>query len=570
MERKSQMRNLRNMVQPRKLRKLSKIVVLCVSAFLILNTLSTFSFTASLIATSSALHTSGGQILNANNDVVYLRGVGIGGFAPDNIFWGLGGSDNWGDQWQTGSSLTTCLDQTFEELSTVWNVNMISVFFYPEWWWEDNVTPSVESGYTNYGTAPISTRAYLQTLCATAESYGIYVDICPYQLTACSTAYASDTYLTPNQGGAQGIPMNGDWDSAASAFLASTGYSTEGAFWTAFWTDISNSLKAYPNAIFEAWNEPGDSSEGGTGQNVVDSGYLSYLTIMYDAVRSTGSTNLIFMQWQPGWMPNGWGFNLSWASQITAALGGSPTNLVFTTHIYYYSPADLTPYWNQNGVDSSSGGIPMTTAQIQSALHGLQQSMGVNAPLVFNEAGDCQAESSNLNNDNAWWNSVCVASNQLGIGVCAFFWLRPSTDGGLGWYGEGLIGTAPNSPNTMGQEFINAYTGTSASSPTTTPTPIATGTLSPTPTATPALTSTPVPTPTPKISANSGIGIFTDTKIVITFALLVVGVICVGLRKVVFVKRPVSDAICEIARRYLMSPNKSLLTQRMHRSLTSC
>jgi hypothetical protein len=472
--------------------------------------LSTFSFTTSLVATSSALHTSGDQILNANNDVVYLRGVGIGGNAPDNIVWDKSGSDNWGDQWQTGSSLTTSLDQTFEELSTVWNVNMIRVFFYPEWWWEDNVIPAVESGYTSFGTTPISTRTYLQTLCAAAATYGIYVDICPYQLTACSSAYANDPYLSPNQGGAEGYPMCGDWDSAATAFLSSTGFATEQAFWTAFWTDMANSLKSYPNAVFEAWNEPQDQN---TLPNTITSGYLSYLTTMYDAIRSAGSTNLIFMQYQGGWAPNGLGMNLSWASKITSAIN-NPTNLVFTTHIYYYSPSDLTPYWNQNGTDSSSGGIPMTTAQIQSALQRLQQSMGVNAPLVFNEAGDCQSQSSNLNNDNAWWNSICVASNQLGIGICACFWLRTVEDGGLGWYDEGLIGTNPYSPNTMGQEFINAYAGSTSSS-TTTPTP----------------TATPTPTPTPtKISAGSAISMSTDNKIIITFAVLVTAVIVFGER----------------------------------------
>ena len=39
------------------------------------------------------------------------------------------------------------------------------------------------------------------------------------------------------------------------------------------------------------------------------------------------------------------GLKLSWASQINTALS-NPTNIVYTTHLYYYAPTDLTSYWN--------------------------------------------------------------------------------------------------------------------------------------------------------------------------------------------------------------------------------
>ncbi len=489
--------NSGNILDTLNFRKFAKPAVLFICAIFIISMLTVFATNGAQAATSTpALHTSGDQILNANNAVVYLRGVGIMGYAPDNIFWGSSGSDNWGDQWQTGSSLTTSLDQTFSELSTQWGVNMIRIFILPEWWWDNNVVPSTESG-SGYSSTPISTQTYLQTLCATAENYGIYVDIVPYQLTACSNSYQSDPYLTPNQGGGQGLPLCG-FDSPGTAFIESTGYSTEQVFWTAFWTDMANSLKAYPNAIFEAWNEP--DNDNSQTPNTVESGYMTYLTTMYDAIRSTGATNLIFMQWKMGWEPNGWGMNLSWASSITSAIG-SPTNLAFTTHIYYYSPSDLTPYWNPDGLDSDAGGVPPTVAQLESTFSTLIGTMGVKAPLVFNEAGDCQAESTNINNDNTWWNSVCVASNADGIGVGAYYWARTTADGGLGYYDEGLIGTAPYSPNTLGQEFINAYTPTPTPSPTATPTPNPTPSPTPSPTPTPTATPSPTPSPTPTPTA---------------------------------------------------------------------
>jgi len=159
------------------------------------------------------------------------------------------------------------------------------------------------------------------------------------------------------------------------------------------------------------------------------------------------------MQWQPGWMPNGWGFNLSCASQITTALGGSPTNLAFTTHIYYYSPADLTPYWDQSSIDNDAGGIPDTEAQLATDFSALQTSMGVSAPLVFNEAGDCASQTAKIANDYIWWNNFCQAAFADVISVQAYFWARPSPTG-LGPFSEGLIATAPYSPNTFGSDFI--------------------------------------------------------------------------------------------------------------------
>ena len=67
----------------------------------------------------------------------------------------------------------------------------------------------------------------------------------------------------------------------------------------------------------------------------------------------------------------------------------------------------------------------MTTAQIQSALQGLEQTMGVNAPLVFNEFGDCLSSSPcgpSYANDYAWFNSVCQATSNLGLGLTAYYW----------------------------------------------------------------------------------------------------------------------------------------------------
>ena len=132
-------------------------------------------------ATTPALHTSGTLILDANGNVVYLRGMGIAGVAPNLILWGSGGSDNWGVQWNYNP--TTVMDQTFSALQTQWHVNMIRVFIYPSWYYRDNIAPSQEDPNYATQTTPINIKTYLQTLCTEADKYGIYVDIVPYMLT---------------------------------------------------------------------------------------------------------------------------------------------------------------------------------------------------------------------------------------------------------------------------------------------------------------------------------------------------------------------------------------------------
>jgi hypothetical protein len=263
---------------------LAKPLALLICAVFVISMVTAFATIGVKANTTPALHVSGNQILDSNNNVVYLRGVGIAGMAPDLIFWGPGGSDNWGDLGQSASS--SSVTDTLQVLSQTYHVNMIRVFFYPEWY------------YLNTTTNGINIQSYITTLVSEATQYGIYVDLVPYQLTACSNSFSSDPYLTPNQGGAQGLPMCG-WDSAGQSFLASTGL-TEQQFWAQLWTMIANNLKDYSNAIFEAWNEP--NTGGGWGEPV-PSGYQTYLQTMYSSIRGTGATNLIFLQWEMGWCP---------------------------------------------------------------------------------------------------------------------------------------------------------------------------------------------------------------------------------------------------------------------------
>lgn len=467
------------------LKKLTKPLAVCMTALFIISMVSVLSFAMAADTTkTSALHTSGSYILDSNGNSVYLRGMGVAGFAPDMQFWGSGGSDNWGNQWKTD---TTSMDQTFAAMKDQWHINMIRVFIYPSWWYRDNIVPAVEDP-VSYGsqTTPISVKAYLNTLATEADKYGIYVDIVPYMLTPSSSSFGSDKYASGGFGW-QGMPLSG-WDDAGTRFLTDAGYgNNEQGFWSWFWTDMANNLKGHQNVIFDAWNEPNVGSD----VDMIPAGFMTYLQTMYTAVRSTGATNLIMMQWHMGWQPNGYGNTLSWCKQIADAIPNA-NNLVYTTHLYYYAPTDLTSYWA-----TDYAGLK---AQLQTAI----SSMGVTAPLVVNEEGSCLSRTSNRAQDVTWWTNLLAAQRDLNIGAGAYYWL---SDGGLGpiYAGETML-SGGYSPNDMGQAYINAYKPTSVQietpkpatpAPTQTPTSTPAPTVAPTPVPTTAPTATPEPTKTP-------------------------------------------------------------------------
>ncbi len=469
-------------------RRLKKPIAVCITALFIVSMLSVLSIdTVQAAPATSALHTSGSYILDANGNSIYLRGIGLAGFAPNLMIWNNNENDNWGAQWNHNP--TTTMEQTFQTMKNQWHINMIRIFIYPSWYYRDNIIPAQEDP-ASYGdcTTPISVKSYLKLLAEEADKYGIYVDIVPYMMTPSSSSFGADPY-TSSGFGWQGMPMCG-WDEPAQRFLNDAGYgNNEQGFWRWFWTDMATTLKDYPNVIFDAWNEP----NVGTDADPIPEGFMSYLQTMYDAVRSTGATNLIMMQWHMGWFPNDYGNDLSWVKQIDDTF--NPKNVVYTTHLYYYAPTDLSSYWATD--------YEGLKAQLQTGI----DSMGIIAPLVINEEGSCLNNSPDKQRDITWWTNLLAAQADLRIGTGAYYWL---SDAGLGpiYAGETMLSNG-NQPNDMGQAYINAKIPTSmnieqptqiaasaspiietqTSTPIIIPKPTCVVTLTPEPTATPTPTS---------------------------------------------------------------------------------
>ncbi len=398
------------------------------------------------------LHVSGNRILDTGNHQVILRGIGrTGDIESASGMWSDAGDANvvaWGQKWLPIAADVPLMDATFRCYQQVWHVNMIRMFILPSWYWQNNIVPAQQDP-ENYGgwTTPISYRTYVKTVVVEAAKYGIYVDIVPYQLVS--------NYQDGNKGGDQGLPMTG-WDTPCQSFLNSTRLS-ERNFWRQFWTLIANNLKAYPNAIFEAWNEPAH-----LGNDAVLASYMTYLTTMYSAVRNTGAKNLILMQWDAGYVPT-WN-DLSWCAQIKRAIPRA-TNLAFTTHTYRHAPYFNTQ-WGTN--------YTVVLSQLQTAV----KSMGVTAPLLINEAGSCMSyvAPNDTQNELGWWDALNHAAYSLKIGVTAYYWMS-DTDLGPIYAGEALLsapwstGASSPPPNNMGQIFLDYAHGIPPAAPIPTPTP---------------------------------------------------------------------------------------------------
>jgi hypothetical protein len=390
-----------------------------------------YSFAQS--ASTEALHTVGHKIFDADNNEVYLRGLGHAGGA-DSITGNWGGEGeavfSYGYKWRTLADLPTRMDQTFQCMRDVWHVNTIREFDTVNWWWEDTVNP-----YQAYGEGPnqiMSNRDYWDLLLQRAQAAGIYVIFTPFTFF---------DYYTTESSGSGGIPTA--LTSQGAAYMATINSTGEMQAWSTWWTSVADRLKQYPNVIFDLWNEP-DSPANKTA-------YFNYMIEAYEAIRATGCQNIILMQWRQGVVPN-WQEEMTWIpdfqNQITAELGHAPTNIVYSVHAYRY-------VWNHNW-ETSYGSL---LAQLQSQnMIGCTRSGGVDVPVAIPEMGiGLDLTGTALNNELEWWASILRACKTLDISVVGYYWTQH-----VGWtpdqaFVEGTWATGQQSPTPTiaGQLFID-------------------------------------------------------------------------------------------------------------------
>lgn len=389
-------------------------------------------------ASAEALHTSGHKIFDANNNEVYIRGIGRAGDI-DSITGNWGGEGeaifSYSYKWRTLTDLTSRIDQTFQCMRDVWHVNAIRAFVDVNWWWQDTINPSQA-----YGQGPnqlLSNRAYWELVLQRAQQAGIYVIFCPAQVF--------DFYTAESYGNSGGQPTA--LTAEGSAYMATID-PNEMQAWRLWWTSVVNRLGQYPNVIWDLWNEPDSPT--------VKANYFNYMIEMYKTIRGLGNNNLILVQWHQCVVPN-YSDELTWIpdfqTQLTSAIGTTPVNVVYSTHAYRY-------HWNYNWKVSYTDLL----AQFQTQnMIGCTRSGGIDVPVLISETGvGLDLTETALSDELTWWASLLNVCNDLDIGIVGYYWTPH-----LGWSpdeafveGAWAAGQASPTPTTAGQLFIDAASST--------------------------------------------------------------------------------------------------------------
>jgi hypothetical protein len=352
------------------------------------------------------LHVSGNQLLDSNNDVITLRGIDYTYFTdgPCGSWMLPDGNIDW-NTWDTDD-----VDVNLDAIQC-WGCNSVRVLATVQWWTEN--TDDFQS--------------HIEYFISQAQARGIYVDFTFWrladgedQVTMPYPPYVNSTIIT-----------------SANDFVN-------------LWINVSDTLKVYPNVIFELWNEP-------TGDTEYASSWFNTTQQCINSIRNTGATNLVLVQWDYKvaldyqWYQAGSLWGLNWIDEYP--LSDSLGNIVYSTHIY------RDGFYNWNTID----GWAISTADMTWALNETGV-IGLDKPLIIGEIG-CRVGSIwppiDVDSEKEWFNNTLEILNEYGIGYNAWAW-APWRDGYV-WAGMyfGLVPAYAQNyePNQSGEILLKNING---------------------------------------------------------------------------------------------------------------
>ena len=318
-------------------------------------------------STASALTVNGQYIKDASGNTVILRGVDYTGFL-DGPFgsWTL---PNGNVEWNTWD--TAAIANNLDSMKS-WGLNCINVYTTVQFW-VDNTN--------NF-------RSNLAYFISQAQQRNMYVEVTYWRNNA-NEGQVQLPYADPGNG-----------------------YINNPTDFVNLWSSTANVLKAYPNVIFQLWNEP-----VGDGSTTTESTWLNTVQLCINAIRGTGAINLVGVQWGYGlgWSTAGFRSNLDWVTQYP--LNDPLGNIVYNEHIYRNN--FFNEYQNR--------------AQLYS-LNDMNQALtddnvfSFNKPLLISEIAASSTQASLDNGlEYAWFANTLSLLNQNGIGYMAFNWAPHDT-----------------------------------------------------------------------------------------------------------------------------------------------
>jgi hypothetical protein len=347
------------------------------------------------------LHVAGNEILTSDGAVVFLRGV-------DYTYFIDGPCGSWmlpNGQIEFNTWDTAAVNSNLDAIKS-WGCNSIRVLATTQWWVQN--TQNFQSN--------------LEYFIAQAALRGIYVDFTFWRNSGVMEA-ASLPY-PPYDCGSGVINSVSDFVNV--------------------WTSVANTLKGYPNVMFELWNEP-------NGDAAAEASWFSVTQQCINAIRGTGSTSIIVVQWGSNTYLDFQNYNnasstsgsMDWAS--SNPLNDSINNIVYSTHLYSDGFYDSS----NNYVLKYSYSDMLWALNVTGLL-----SLASQHPVWIGEIG-CNLWASNMNDEYAWYSNTLTILNQYGIGFEGWAWAPWST--GTQW---GLVtGQSNYAPNQVGQIFQQQISG---------------------------------------------------------------------------------------------------------------
>jgi aryl-phospho-beta-D-glucosidase BglC (GH1 family) len=246
------------------------------------------------------LHVEGKYIKDQSGNIIYLRGINKHGFED-----GPGGS------WQKpdGDIVFDYFDSAIVaanlDAMKTWGINTVRIHTAIDLWLNEN------SGFRE--NVKILAQMLLErNMYLIFDGYSVWHYGMPY--------HGQDPMPFP--------PYSIESQEGASRLLIPN----EDAF-VDYWISVANELKAYPNVLFEIWNEP-VGIEGKTWEEIKTDWQRVWQKCI-NAIRQTGATNIIVVQFEYGVWANlqaGVGSDMSWVWEypLEDPLG----NILYDIHLY--------------------------------------------------------------------------------------------------------------------------------------------------------------------------------------------------------------------------------------------
>lgn len=351
----------------------------------------------------SPIHVEGKDIKDSLGNTVYLRGVGHFRYATDPTgMWAL---DGVGEAWYSGQFRWNeqAVRDNMKAMKS-WGFSLVRFHTTADWWLQDTVSVG---GYTG------SYRDNLKRTIEIAAEEGLYVLFDLWGL------------VNGDYGYSQG------WSAPRMPFPPYLTHPEEEAVFSSkqdfvdYWISVANELKDYPNVLFELYNEPHSSFDISYTESLVErSDWFDACQQAVDAIRATGSKNLIVLHWYLGNVPYVTGFSqgggLDWVEDCPVT--DTEGNLVYSMHCYrtYYNPT-----W-YDGWDYDYTYAAMENMLVDYVVDTLEK------PVILGEMGVNMWENdvtvnpesglTNRGQELAWAANVLDVCNQWGVHYAVWSW----------------------------------------------------------------------------------------------------------------------------------------------------